>query len=96
MIKLPRFDGELTRFEVFNRDQHTCQYYGKETRQLTLDHVISHHQGGEHTWENVASACIPFNCRKAGGTPAEAGMRLSNHPALPYESHRFNVPCHYR
>jgi 5-methylcytosine-specific restriction endonuclease McrA len=58
MIKLPRFDGELTRFEVFNRDQHTCQYYGKETRQLTLDHVISHHQGGEHTWENVASALV--------------------------------------
>ncbi len=96
LIKRPRFERKLTRLEIFNRDQYTCQYCGKETRQLTLDHVIPRHQSGEHTWGNVASACIPCNRRKAGRTPAEAGMRLSNHPAPPHENHCFNVPYHYR
>ena len=40
MIKRPWPKRKLTRLEVFNRDRYTCQYCGKETRQLTLDHVI--------------------------------------------------------
>ena len=38
MIKRPRrSERKLTRLEIFKRDQHPCQYCGKETRQLTLD-----------------------------------------------------------
>ena len=41
MIKRPRrFEKRLTRLEIFRRDHDTCQYCGKETQQLTLDHVI--------------------------------------------------------
>ena len=65
-IKRPRPQPKLTRLEIFHRDRYTCQYCGKETRQLTLDHVIPRHQGGEHNWENVVSACVPCNRRKAG------------------------------
>ena len=36
----PRPEKKLTRLEVFKRDQYTCQYCAKETRHLTLDHVI--------------------------------------------------------
>src|SRR3989338_8600869 len=61
----PRTDRKLTRFEIFKRDRYTCQYCGKETRQLTLDHVIPRYRGGQHTWENVVSACVPCNRRKA-------------------------------
>jgi len=95
IIKRPRPERKLTRLEVFNRDQYTCQYCGKETRQLTLDHVIPRYQGGKHVWENVVSACIPCNRRKAGRTPAQAGMRLSRFPSPPRGNTLFYIPYHY-
>jgi 5-methylcytosine-specific restriction endonuclease McrA len=94
MIKRPRPQRKLTRLEVFHRDQYTCQYCGRQTHQLTLDHVIPRYRGGEHVWGNVVSACILCNRRKAGKTPNEAGMRLIRQPAPPrghpffYSPHR--------
>ena len=61
----PRLGRKLTRLEVFKRDHYTCQYCGKESRQLTLDHVIPRYRDGQHSWENVVSACVPCNRRKA-------------------------------
>ena len=95
MIKRPRHERKLTRLEVFNRDQYTCQYCSKETRQLTLDHVIPRYRGGEHTWENVVSACVPCNRRKAGRTPEQAGMKLIHQPSLPKGNISFYIPYHY-
>jgi 5-methylcytosine-specific restriction endonuclease McrA len=95
MIKRPRPERKLTRLEVFNRDRYTCQYCGKETRQLTLDHVIPRHRGGQHTWENVVSACISCNRRKAGKTPRQAGMKLIRHPSPPRSNIPFYIPYHY-
>ncbi len=96
MIKRPRPKMKLTRFEVFNRDQYTCQYCGQETHQLTLDHVIPRHREGQHTWENVVSACISCNRRKAGKTPSQAGMRLIRQPAPPRGNVFSYIPYHYR
>jgi len=96
MIKRPRPQRKLTRLEIFHRDQFACQYCGKQTNQLTLDHVIPRYRGGEHLWENVVSACIPCNRRKAGRTPAEAGMRLLRPPALPRGDCFFYIPYRYR
>lgn len=95
-IKRPRPQRRLTRLEVFHRDQYTCQYCGKEIKQLTLDHVIPRYRGGQHTWENVVSACIPCNRRKAGKTPEQAGMRLLCHPSPPRGNIFFYLPYHYR
>jgi len=95
MIKRPWPKRKLTRLEVFNRDRYTCQYCGKETRQLTLDHVIPRYRGGQHTWENVVSACIPCNRRKAGRTPEQAGMRLIRHPSPPRGNRFFYIPNYY-
>ncbi len=92
MIKRPRPERKLTRFEVFNRDQYTCQYCSKETRQLTLDHVIPRHQGGQYTWENMVSACVSCNRHKAGKTPSEAGMRLIQQPTRPHGNVLFYIP----
>ena len=91
----PRLGRKLTRLEVFKRDHYTCQYCGKETRQLTLDHVVPRYRGGEHTWENVVSACVPCNRRKAGRTPKEASMRLIHHPSRPRDYGLFYIPAHY-
>ena len=95
MVKRPHLVRKLTRLEVFNRDHHTCQYCGKEIHQLTLDHVIPRYRGGEHSWENVVSACIPCNRRKAGRTPQEAGMKLISSPSRPRDNISFYIPYHY-
>jgi 5-methylcytosine-specific restriction endonuclease McrA len=95
MIRRPHRERKLTRFEVFNRDHYTCQYCGKETRQLTLDHVIPRYRGGQHTWENVVSACVPCNRRKAGKTPEEARMTLIRPPSYPRGTPLY-IPYHYR
>ena len=95
LIRRPRRERKMTRFEVFNRDHSTCQYCGKETKQLTLDHIIPRYRGGQHTWENVVSACVACNRRKAGRTPKEAGMKLMRPLAYPH-SNLFFIPYHYR
>ena len=94
LIKRPRPERKLTRREVFTRDQYTCQYCGVVAKQLTLDHVIPRYQGGQHTWENVVSACVSCNRRKAGSTPQEAGMRLARRPSPPRGNFPFHIPYH--
>ncbi len=83
LVRRPFSPRKFTRREVFLRDHYTCQYCGRQTRNLTLDHVIPRHQGGRHCWENVVSACIPCNHKKAAGTPQEARMRLLRQPKAP-------------
>jgi 5-methylcytosine-specific restriction endonuclease McrA len=95
MIKRPRLERKLTRFGVFHRDDYTCQYCGQEGRELTLDHVIPRYRGGEHTWENVVSACIPCNRHKAGRTPQQARMRLIHQPCRPRGNTNFFISYHY-
>jgi len=94
MIRRPYRERKLTRFEVFNRDHYTCQYCGRETRQLTLDHIIPRFRSGQHTWENVVSACVPCNRRKAGRTPQEARMNLIHPPSQP-KGRVFYIPYQY-
>jgi 5-methylcytosine-specific restriction endonuclease McrA len=96
LVRRPRRERKLTRYEIFSRDRYTCQYCGREDRQLTLDHVIPRYRGGQHTWENVVSACAACNRRKAGRTPQEAGMKLINPPAPPKAGYFFNIPHQYR
>ena len=95
MIKRPRPVRRLTRLEVFHRDQYTCQYCSKKTQQLTLEHIVPRYRGGEHTWENVVSACIPCNRHKAGRTPQQAGMKLLCRPGPPRGNTYFYIPYPY-
>ena len=96
MVKQPRRQNKLTRLGVFRRDDYICQYCGKESLHLTIDHIIPRHQGGAHRWDNVTSACPRCNHRKAGRTPDEANMKLTKKPFEPvsyggfYLPHRFN------
>ena len=96
VVRRPRQRQRMTRLEIFNRDSYTCQYCGQESNQLTLDHVSPRHQGGQHTWENVVSACARCNRRKAGHTPKQAGMKLKRLPGPPKDSYNFNIPHKYR
>jgi 5-methylcytosine-specific restriction endonuclease McrA len=87
LIRRPRPQGRLTRRDVFLRDHFTCQYCGKQARELTLDHVLPRHRGGTHSWENVVAACKPCNHRKAGHTPEEAHMLMRHEPYRPTYSY---------
>ncbi|MEJ5200844.1 MAG: HNH endonuclease [Anaerolineales bacterium] len=86
MIHRPRVRVRLSRREVFRRDNYTCQYCGKTSGSLTIDHVIPRHLGGEHTWTNVVTACSACNHRKGGRTLAEANMHLLRLPQEPPSS----------
>ena len=83
MVRRPIMRRKLTRREIFLRDRYTCQYCGRQTRDLTLDHVMPRFRGGRHTWENIVSACISCNHRKAARTPQEANMKLLHQPKPP-------------
>jgi len=91
MVRRPVFNRRMSRREVFLRDGYTCQYCGRQGRDLTLDHVMPRVRGGPHTWENVVAACVTCNHRKAGRTPKEAGMRLRREPQAP----RLNPYAHF-
>ena len=83
LVKKPFLPRKLSKKEVFLRDRFTCQYCGKKSQDLTLDHVVPRRQFGAHTWENVVAACSRCNLRKAGRTPVEAGMLLERQPRAP-------------
>ncbi|MEN6434608.1 MAG: HNH endonuclease [Anaerolineaceae bacterium] len=86
MVHIPRPCVRLTRREVFRRDQYTCQYCGKHTQELTIDHVIPRHLGGLHIWENVAAACPACNHHKGGRSLEEVKMHLLHIPKEPPRS----------
>ena len=83
LVRKPFLPRKLSKKEVFLRDRFTCQYCGKKSPDLTLDHVVPRRQHGAHTWENVVAACSRCNLRKAGRTPAEANMILVKQPKAP-------------
>jgi 5-methylcytosine-specific restriction endonuclease McrA len=85
-VRRPFQVRRLTRRDAFLRDRYRCQYCGLESRNLTLDHVVPRVRGGGHHWTNVVAACKRCNHRKAGRTPAEAGMVLLSEPKQPSAS----------
>ena len=86
MVHRPRPTVKLSRREIFRRDNYTCQYCGKHTLELTIDHVIPRHLGGPHIWLNVVAACSACNHRKGGRSLIDANMRLHHNPAEPPNS----------
>lgn len=83
MIRRPRPKVKLTKREVFRRDGYTCQYCGSRSGRLTLDHVMPRHMGGQHTWDNLVTACAGCNLNKGGRSPKQANLKLQNAPAEP-------------
>lgn len=83
MVHRPRPRVKLNRREIFRRDYFTCQYCGKRSLDLTVDHIIPRHLGGPHTWTNVVTACAVCNHRKGGRSLQEAGLQLLRQPVEP-------------
>ena len=72
----------FTRFNLFLRDEFTCQYCGAKG-DMTFDHVVPRCKGGRTTWANVVAACGPCNLRKGSRMLKQAGMGLKRLPERP-------------
>lgn len=100
VILLNAFNGfvkrevRLSRRNIFERDDHRCQYCGNRLPKsdLTIDHVTPRSRGGRDTWENLVLACVKCNIRKGSRTPEEAHMHLLKKPAVPRWLPRFGYP----
>ncbi len=68
---------------ILRRDHYACQYCGRRSDRLTVDHVVPRSKGGGTTWTNVVAACLRCNLQKGDRTLAEAGMTLIHAPAHP-------------
>jgi 5-methylcytosine-specific restriction endonuclease McrA len=96
MIHRPRPCVKLTKREILRRDDYTCQYCGQRVNNLTIDHVMPRHLGGDHSWDNLVTACPPCNHRKGGRTLEQVQMRLLHLPDEPPTSAKYIFARHLR
>jgi 5-methylcytosine-specific restriction endonuclease McrA len=83
-IRAVKRDIALNRKNILKRDNHTCQYCGKNHDPLTTDHVVPKSQGGKESWDNLVTACIRCNNLKGDRTPEQAGLTLRVKPKKPH------------
>lgn len=81
-VSIPYKKVNLSRQNVFKRDNHTCVYCSSREH-LTIDHVVPRSNGGRDSWENLVAACQQCNARKGNQTPAQADMTMSHQPFRP-------------
>jgi len=80
-VKPARYPA-FTRFNLFLRDEFSCQYCGS-TGDMTFDHVHPRSRGGRTTWDNVVAACGRCNLQKGDKTLRRSGMKLRREPFRP-------------
>lgn len=90
-VRVPYREMPLTRRNLFQRDNHRCQYCGCTGQPLSVDHVVPRSRGGSDSWDNVTTACLPCNVRKGNRTPREAGMPLARRPHRPLNGLSFEA-----
>ena len=78
----PSKSTAFTRFNLFLRDEFSCQYCGKRG-EMTFDHILPRCRGGKTTWENVVAACGPCNLRKGARDLRSSGMKIQKYPVKP-------------
>ncbi len=79
-VRIPRLALQPTRSNIMLRDEETCQYCGKRSRELTLDHVIPRSRGGQSTWENLVASCKACNGKKGNRLLKDVHMHLIRQP----------------
>ena len=86
----PQKKVAFTRFNLFLRDEFSCQYCGSKG-DLTFDHVVPRSQGGTTNWANVVAACSPCNLRKGSKSLQNSGLHLRRKPVRPEPHQMMNV-----
>lgn len=66
-VKNVRSISKSLRFEVFQRDNHTCQYCGRKAPEveLEIDHLIPVAKGGTDDFDNLITSCEDCNGGKS-------------------------------
>ena len=91
----------FTRFNVFLRDNFTCQYCHNKfsANELTFDHLIPKCLNGKTVWTNVVSACTSCNLKKGRRLIKESEMNLVKPPfkpsAIQLQNNGKNFPPNY-
>ena len=82
---MPQRKPAFTRFNVFLRDNFTCQYCCKRypANELTFDHLVPRCMNGKTTWNNVVSACTICNLKKGRRLLNNTEMKLLRFPSKP-------------
>ncbi|WP_371153388.1 HNH endonuclease [Jannaschia sp. 2305UL9-9] len=86
----PQKKVAFTRFNLFLRDEFSCQYCGSKG-DLTFDHVVPRASGGITSWENVVAACGSCNLRKGSRSLRQVGYHLRKPPRQPAASELMNT-----
>jgi 5-methylcytosine-specific restriction endonuclease McrA len=78
----------LNRRNIMTRDRNRCCYCGVEAAHarepLTLDHIVPTSRGGENSWTNLVTCCMPCNQRKGDKLLKQLpGWRLRTQPREP-------------
>jgi 5-methylcytosine-specific restriction endonuclease McrA len=88
-IRATKSPAMLNQRNLFLRDGHTCQYCLRHKSELesgeilTRDHVYPKDLGGKDEWENVVTACVKCNNKKANKLLHEVGFKLLREPIQP-------------
>ena len=82
---MPQRKPAFTRFNVFLRDNFTCQYCANKfsANDLTFDHLVPRCLHGKTTWQIVVSACTFFNLKKGRKLLQNTDMKLFKKPIRP-------------
>lgn len=90
VVRLTRFIKEIFKCKVpFSkrnvkiRDEYSCQYCGKRSSKLTIDHVQPISRGGKDSWENCVACCHSCNINKGSKLIPETNMNLKSKPKAP-------------
>lgn len=83
--RLPPAQVKFTRRNIYEHYGYRCCYCGErfKTEMLNLEHIVPRSRGGKSDWDNVVTACVPCNTKKANRLPHEAGMALLIKPERP-------------
>ena len=98
---MPQRKPAFTRFNVFLRDNFTCQYCAKKfaANDLTLEHLVPRCLHGKTTWQNVVSACTNSNLKKVRRLIQNTDMKLLKTPVQPHsmqlQNNGRNFPSNY-
>jgi 5-methylcytosine-specific restriction endonuclease McrA len=79
-VRTPRVSLQPTRSNILLRDEEICQYCGKHSRDLTIDHIIPRSRGGLGTWENLVASCKFCNGKKGNRLLKDVNMHLLRQP----------------
>ncbi|MDG2299663.1 MAG: HNH endonuclease [Planktomarina sp.] len=86
----PRNTIAFTRFNLFLRDEFSCQYCGS-LGDLTFDHIVPRKNGGVTSWENVVAACSSCNLKKGARSLKQSGLTLRKRVRIPKADELRNI-----